>query len=107
LVERDFDQAAGGKAVKKGVDLLVAVAVETEVYRVAGLEAVADHVRPHEQGGAVFGQGAMQDEWTFFRGHFSGHGRFGDLLELKVAFEALLVESERFAALAIEIQVGI
>jgi len=72
--------AAGGKAVKEGVDLLVAAAIETEVYGVAGLEAVADHVGSHEEGGTVFGQGAMEDEGAFFGGHFGGHGRFGDLL---------------------------
>jgi hypothetical protein len=106
-VQWDFDLAAGGKTVKESVDLLVAMAVEAEVYRVAGLKAVTDHVGSHEEGGAVFGQGAMQDEGTFFRGHFGSHGRFADLLELEVAFEALLVEGERFAALPIEIQVGI
>jgi hypothetical protein len=49
----------------------------------------------------------MEDEGAFFGEHFGGHGGFGNFLELEVAFEAFLVESQRFAALAVEIQVGI
>lgn len=106
-MEGDFDLAAGGEAVEEGIDLLVAGAVEAEVYGVTGAEVVADHVGAHEEDGAVFGEGAVEDVGAFFGGHASGHGGFGDFLEFEVAFEALLVESERFAALAVEIQVGI
>jgi len=107
LVEGDLDLTAGGQAAEDGVDLLVGSAVEAKHDRVAGLEGVADHVGAHEEGVAVFGQGAVEDERTFFGGHFGGHGGFAYLLELEVAFKTFLVESERFAALAIEIQVGI
>jgi hypothetical protein len=105
LVERDFDLAAGGEAIEDGVDLLVAAAVEAKHNRVAGMEGAADHVGAHEQAVAVPGQGAMEDEGAFFGGHFGGHGGFGDFLEFEIAIEAFLVEKERFAALAIEIQV--
>lgn len=107
LMQGSFDLAAGGEAIKKGIDLPVAVAVEAEVHRVAGLEAVADHVGAHEEDCTVFGEGAVEDQGALFGGHFCGEGGFGDLLEFEVAFEALLVKSERFAALAIEIQIGI
>ena len=49
----------------------------------------------------------MKNERAFFGGHFGGHRRFPNLLELEVAIEAFLIEGECFAALAIEIQVGI
>ena len=106
-MEGDFDVAAGGEAGKEGIYLVVAGAIEAEVHGVTGLEAVADHVGSHKEDGAVLGKGAMEDEGAFFGGHFCGHRRFGDFLELEVAFEAFLIEGERFAALAIEIQVGI
>ena len=92
LVQGGYDMAAGGEAVEKRIDLLVAGAVEAKVYGVTGLEGVADHVGAHEEGGAVFGEGAVEDQGTFFGGHLGGHGRFGDLLKLEVAFEAFLIE---------------
>ena len=85
-MEGDFDVAAGGEAVKDGIDLLVAAAVEAKHDRVTGLEGVTDHIGAHEEGVAVFGQGAVEDERTFFGGHFGGHGGFGDFLQLKLAF---------------------
>ena len=49
----------------------------------------------------------MEDKGTFFGRHFCGHGRLGDLLQLEIGFEAFLIKSQGFPALAIEIQVGI
>ena len=102
-----YDVAAGGEAVEEGVDLLIAGAAKAKVHGVPGMKRVTDHVGAHEEGGAVFREGAMEDEGALFGRHFGRHRGFGDLLELKVGFKAFLIKGEGIATLTVEIQIRI
>ena len=74
---------------------------------IAGLEVVADHIGAHQQHVPVLCQASMQDVGALFGRHAGCHGGFGNFLQAELSVQAFLIKGEGFAAVAVEIQVGI
>jgi hypothetical protein len=106
LMEGCFYRAVDGEFLEEAADLLVGAAIEAEEYRITGFGVCAEHIGAHDQGFAIFREAAVEDIGAQLGGHLRGHWRFGYFLQAEVTAEALLVEGEGFAAMAVEVQVG-